>query len=186
MRLCSTFLRPDKPLPTPACMLFATQPEMTDHQPMVSIGVITPLAWRTITCNSRASAGLEASHCLLQVLLKSHKAWLRRQRCKDPFEGLLDLDVLRKAADVDPPFSRPPGVIHWHSGCTEASMHTEHIAPVQSCIMIPQCMVCVCEISSRLHRQCCVITEKGILTCGDPATLLDQQCAAWAWQCGTP
>ena len=42
----------------------------------------------------------------MQVLLDSHKEWYRRQRCRDPFEGLLGLDGLRKGPNLEHPFRR--------------------------------------------------------------------------------
>ena len=49
---------------------------------------------------------LTGSNTLVQVLLESHKEWYRRQRCKDPFEGLLGLDGLRKGPTFEHPFRR--------------------------------------------------------------------------------
>ncbi|CAK0774033.1 hypothetical protein CVIRNUC_004127 [Coccomyxa viridis] len=43
---------------------------------------------------------------VLRVLLDSHKEWYQRQRCRDPFEGLLGLDGLRKGPNPEHPFRR--------------------------------------------------------------------------------
>ena len=35
---------------------------------------------------------------VVQVLLDSHAAWYRKQRCSDPFEAVLGLDTVKRAA----------------------------------------------------------------------------------------
>ena len=53
-------------------------------------------ALRLVECVSRP----EAVWLCWQVLVASHKAWLKLQRCKDRFEPLLCLDALKDCSDA--------------------------------------------------------------------------------------
>ena len=63
----------------------------------------------------------------MQVLLDSHKEWYRRQRCRDPFEGLLGLDGLRKGPNLEHPFRRR--VAGAGAACT-SSGHARQLAAI--------------------------------------------------------
>ncbi|CAL5218768.1 g487 [Coccomyxa viridis] len=65
----------------------------------------------TITEALEIALGLQEPQLvqLLRVLLDSHKAWYRRQRCDDPFDSLLGLDKLKAAPGLAPPFTMLTG-----------------------------------------------------------------------------